>query len=617
MNGRWLWAVVGLVGCHSGNGGDEGPFVMSDAGTSDGAVVGNVASTMLNDASVGNAEDARASTQATLERIDQCAADNPAKLSSTEIAAVRGAGQGAALKWLYPFDGTVFPRGLRSPQLMWESNIDAKAIFLSIKSKTFEYQGCLVPSARGRVALTEDVWSKLNANGFGLNDPFQLELHELDKQGVVRAAAQTKIVVAPGSLKGSIFYNSYASRLAAMQSAPGGAVLRIRVGKDAEVFAGQRGCVGCHSVSANGSRLVASGEGNEGVYALTTTTPNNPSSLRRASEFVALSPDGRVYVAGNGGEPPGLYVTDTGVLRSDVGLPATLTHPMFSPTGTLLTFVDAPSDAQGYTTNQLALMDYDAQAQRFSNYRAVVAATQEQSVDWPNLLPDNRALVYQDAARGQLMLLDLSEKKPIPLARAMGFASQQQAEMATAAVPGSDRVLLAAYPTVVPLALGGFYWVFFDSDRKYGNINTNTSAQPSAPIAGLPDWLTGLIGGAPQQPKTPGGIASRQLWGAAIEVSADGTYKVDPSHPPFYLDGQEIGTNNHRAFAALDPCTARGGSCQSGIDCCDGFCESGMCVAQPKRCAKAEEACTQKSDCCDGSNACINGFCSVVTVPLL
>ena len=44
------------------------------------------------------------------------------------------------------------------------------------------------------------------------------------------------------------------------------------------------------------------------------------------------------------------------------------------------------------------------------------------------------------------------------------------------------------------------------------------------------------------------------------------------SYPAFYLSGQESGTGNHRAFAALDPCRKDGNACTSGIDCCGGFC---------------------------------------------
>ncbi|HEX2678325.1 MAG TPA: hypothetical protein VHM19_16850, partial [Polyangiales bacterium] len=98
---------------------------------------------------------------------------------------------------------------------------------------------------------------------------------------------------------------------------------------------------------------------------------------------------------------------------------------------------------------------------------------------------------------------------------------------------------------------------------------------------------------------------------------ADGVYTSDPSHPAFYLAGQELGTSNHRAFTALDPCKADGEGCETGIDCCGGFCTDSVC-AEPKseepRCSQNDEACKTKSDCCDERALCISGYCGAVVV---
>ncbi|HTU60546.1 MAG TPA: hypothetical protein VMF89_18975, partial [Polyangiales bacterium] len=159
---------------------------------------------------------------------------------------------------------------------------------------------------------------------------------------------------------------------------------------------------------------------------------------------------------------------------------------------------------------------------------------------------------------------------------------------------GDEDLHHTFYPTVSPVGAGGYFWVFFDSVRHYGS--------------------TGL---------------QRQLWGAAIDISADGTYTRDPSHPAFYLSGQEFGTGNHRAFAALDPCRKDGDKCTSGIDCCGGYCyldgqpelaePVGTC--SPKKdenvCSRPDERCSIASDCCgsDPPLNCIAGFCAVVRGP--
>jgi hypothetical protein len=120
------------------------------------------------------------------------------------------------------------------------------------------------------------------------------------------------------------------------------------------------------------------------------------------------------------------------------------------------------------------------------------------------------------------------------------------------------------------------------------------------------------------------------LWGTAIDVSPDGTYSADPSHPPFYLTGQEANTGNHRAFAALDPCMKEGDTCTSGTDCCGGFCyvpdqtgefmsePMGTCTAHPPTtCSKTNDRCASAADCCPPDNGqkpdlCIAGFCAMV-----
>ena len=161
----------------------------------------------------------------------------------------------------------------------------------------------------------------------------------------------------------------------------------------------------------------------------------------------------------------------------------------------------------------------------------------------------------------------------------MGFASVADATANKTYLPfGAAELHQHYYPTVSPVAAGGFFWIFFDSVRHYGN--------------------QGLM---------------RQLWGAALKISPDGKYASDPSNPAFYLPGQEFGTANHRAFTALDPCRTDGASCQSGVDCCGGFCTDGKCGPKKEpRCSRLDEACKTAADCCDPKHYCINGFCAQI-----
>ena len=210
----------------------------------------------------------------------------------------------------------------------------------------------------------------------------------------------------------------------------------------------------------------------------------------------------------------------------------------------------------------LAVMSFDMKRRTAGNYRQVYATGDATRFPgWPFFLPDGKALVFAigtandfsgmgagigmgatidtaAAPQSDLYVLDLASDQLKVLARAMGFASEQDWMSGNTYLPfGAEELHHHYYPTVAPVAAGGYYWIFFDSVRHYGN--------------------QGL---------------QRQIWGAAIDVTADGTYQTDGSHPAFYLTGQEPATGNHRAFAALDPCEDDGESCTSGTDCCGGFC---------------------------------------------
>jgi hypothetical protein len=180
------------------------------------------------------------------------------------------------------------------------------------------------------------------------------------------------------------------------------------------------------------------------------------------------------------------------------------------------------------------------------------------------------------APASDLYIVDIATSTATLLARAMGMATPQDTG---GYVPfGAEDLHKHYYPTVSPVAAGGFYWVFFDSIRHYGN--------------------QGLV---------------RQLWGSALSIAADRSYVGDPSHPAFYVTGQDLATGNHRAFTALDPCRQDGESCETGIDCCSGFCTNGICgVPEQPRCSNTNEACETTADCCNPADLCLGGFCGQI-----
>lgn len=577
--------------------------------------------------------------------IDQTGSDNPAGLSASDVSALMAGGAPNGLKWLYPYDGTVFPRGLLSPLLMWDGG-NADVVYLHVKSQSFEYKGVLKAtidpmSNAPQLQFPQDAWDKAGQQTNGKNDPFTVEL-TVRANGMVQGPVTLHLTLAQATVKGSIYYNSYASRLPG--AAVGGNVLRIPAGGQVELFNSVE-CNGCHAISADGSRMLSQIELTNGgdSYQLAVGGAANPAGTpagQRVS-FGALYPDGSKYLSTSTATPVGhadiaqppatpadsaLYDTTTGQAVPNTGIPTGAMMPMFSPDGTRLVFNDFAIDA----AHGLAVMDYDVKGDKATNYRMLTHDDGNLRPAWPFFLPDDKGVVFArtdspdftgngayigagmfaDLAgpfsglasamiagpNSDIYIADVATGSVTLLAQAMGYMSPSDAS-GQGYLAFNDEQHQNYFPTIAPIAAGGYFWLFFDSIRHYGNLGLQ-----------------------------------RQLWGAAIDIEPDGSYALDPSHPAFYLPGQEFGAGNHRAFAALDPCKRDGDSCTSGIDCCGGSCNLpeqtgefkadpvGTCSPPPMHsCAKRDERCTTTADCCppeagEPADSCIAGFCAFVSV---
>lgn len=672
-----MWAALAAVGCArdrfvSLGGRETHAPVVIDAGRTVQGSAG--AGARVPAAGMGAAPSSAPEPAALMPvRIDHSDANNPAGLGVSDVKKLKAGGPRGTLRWLYPYDQTVFPREMLPPTLMWEGSAKATAIYVHLHAKYFDYKTIIKPAlARGalplpaapeqpQLVLDPGIWERAGEQTQGSSDPFTLELSTLD-DGVVAGPVVLHFSIAQGAIKGSIYY-SCTSVNAVASGAGWGSLLRIPPRRAAQVLVpgiaeGATGsCTGCHAVSANGARMITQTlnlgamPGTDAfakAYSYQLTPERGVQTKRginRYAAFSALYPDGAKYLTGSlvqdgvfAAGPLGtsygnigsldaslplaatLYDSDTGEVVPDTGIPSGALMPMFSPDGRHLVFNDFAIDR----AHGLAVMDYDTAQHKATNYQVlmreappVVPSVLDRGVrpGWPFFLPDSQGVVFvrtnsadftggaaaanrslgmaatpsatptlgpvQDLAEppsSDLHIADVRSGTVTLLAKAMGFADQPAAERGDTYLPFGEADLHHNYNTTVsPVAAGGYFWVFFDSLRHFGNLGLQ-----------------------------------HQLWGAAIDIRKDGSYVVDPSHPPFYVAGQKFGANNYRAFAARDACLAEG-PCTTGIDCCSGFC-SDVCVEPPRdRCARTDEHCSTSADCCEtASDACINGFCAFV-----
>jgi hypothetical protein len=576
-------------------------------------------------------------------------------LSPGDVDTLRAGGTAdGTLRWLYPYDETVFPQGLTAPVLQLAGAAGSAArITIDVEERSFHYEGFFTAAAPLQFVLPPEIWSAVESST-GAGHAVRIGVTTL-VGGAAAGPVNETLRIAQGRLAGSIYYNSYNSALGG-----GGAILRVRFGEEAQLVQG--GCTVCHSVSANGGRIATglswsgtdtiTGTGNPirsgtidiGADGSVTTRYSDPDGRRYS--FGALTPDGDMLLSSgvapdnrirglSGTMPSRLWDTASG---AEIPAPsfsdavAYAVTPQFAPDGSALAF---SWFADGGTTNGrvLAVMSFDGSTSPplFGAPRRVVnLADTSRIVGWPSFLPDGSAAIYHEGTAFDTSLGGGAGNSNLPVLADLRLVDLNSCDAAGENCAVSNLDTLNGFAgatftlpygevgeghmnyeaTVLPIAIGGYYWVVFTSRRCYGN-----TLAPGGAIAGGDDpWGYTTAGG--------GEIPSvrKKLWIAAIDLS--GAPGSDRSHPAFYLSGQELLSGNMRGFAALDPCRADGASCESAADCCGGFCrqtgvdEDGapilMCVPPPAGCSEELETCSVSADCCGAPSGttCINNRCA-------
>jgi hypothetical protein len=469
--------------------------------------------------------------------LDECGASNPAGLTAEQVRTLLFApNPEPSQRYLYPYEGTVFPGAVSAPLVMW-AGPSSDAVLLRLRTKTFEYSGCLKPSAPGRVAIPQHAWDLVAAVSVGPDDPIELRLTTLAGDRASGPISRT-FTIARAGFAGSIYYMSYGNLGTAK-------IWRLRPRQPVQPLFSAVDCSGCHAIAANGTRLVGFSRGTGTAYRIAADTiidPQQISTQLPGAEYAGVYPDGSMYVAtahpqGRGTRSfsiqqsnAGLFDVASGNALPGANIPVGATVPAFSPSGALLAFNDFAIDA----AHGLAVMNFDAKAAIASNYVELFRDPAKYPA-WPSFTPDEKRIVFacgvttDFSAMGarlsgrtgsgppsDLYSVDVASRQTVLLSRAMGFVRPGDSDADTYLPFGAADLHQNYYPNVYPATSGGYAWVVFDSIRNYGN--------------------QGVM---------------RQVWGAAIDLSGNAE---DPSHPAFYVPGQDSTAVNLRAVAAIDAC---------------------------------------------------------------
>jgi hypothetical protein len=525
-----------------------------------------------------------------------------------------------ATQILYPYDKTVFPRGLVAPLLQFSpGNLPPEDALVAISSTYFSWQGFIhvQNSAVPQFSIPQDVWdgALLSAGGSTLAINVTKAV-----AGQAYGPATTSIIVAAASLQGAVYYMTY--------DTPGNGLYSVLPGVKQPASLIVPGCLVCHAVSANGTKLALGTDdptvaaqsgiynvGSNGTATQITPSPDGLGGDTRGISFATFTPDGKYVMRSQNDFWGGINqeawkiddVANTLTPATVVGLGPTVSAyvPTISPDGLHYAFTTGAGDTFGTTGRSINLMDLAVDTTTdtltFSNRQLLIDNGPGGSVaKFPTFLPDPNYIVLEEGENfctsyGEMLPTwdvtcgDYSFTGSTGRLYMIKVATKEHIELATLNAGNVTTDRQRNYePFALQVTAGGYFWVVFTSIREYGNTYTGSSVE-------------------------------KQLWVAAISTNPGAG--VDPSHPPFYLPNQGS-TRNERGYWALQPCQADGTDCTTGDQCCDGFCRpadpnnpTSPKVCSPPMtgtCSQISEKCTTSADCCDVSTGatCIGGFCT-------
>jgi hypothetical protein len=465
-----------------------------------------------------------------------------------------------APKLVYPNDGTLFPPNITGIEVHFTpgaNNTLFQVSFAGALSTITTFVRCTTPAGINGCIYQPDpaLWSSVASANAG-QGPVKLTVTGTDDTGTAKGTSATfTLLFSKDSVEGALYYWTTSGKSAIMRWDFAGSTSAAMPYLTPTNTDG-RTCVGCHALSPNGDKLVASAGGqNDGrllLWNVATNAAIQPFPLTQKSQFESWNSTGTQFVGVYGDSLPGhrgasnlmifdgtngrmTSTIDLGGLRAD--------HPDWSKNdGGPETIVFASVDATAATNDQKPATGAIDLVQMTNGAwgppRELVPAELGKNRYYPAIAPDGNLVAYDEStctagtpraggtpdpscnadtdATATMYVTSLGGMPPVALANANypGVAD------------GGTTALTNSYPKWAPFIEHldedhKLVWLTFSSTRQYG------LRSPPASTGDTTETRSGTL-----------------IWMVGINPTGG---NADPSYPPFCLPFQDVKTSNHAA----------------------------------------------------------------------
>ena len=413
---------------------------------------------------------------------------------------------GGSITVAYPEAGTMVPPNLADLTVMW---VDGASDLweISMQSKTTDVR---LYTTNKKTKLLNSIWKAVASSN--LAGSVALSIRGVKQAAPAQCATsrQAEITVGPTEIKGGIYY---------WTTVPDNAIMRYDFGqaeKKPESYLSQKKtgyCVGCHTVSPDGSRLAFTDNVDDG-YIMDVEAGSFLKKKAPKVFFQVFTPDNKYLISS--------YKANITIRDGRTGNQTTTlflggkqaTHPELSPTGDLLVFTQLKHANPGldYGEGSIATSRLIGTAAGWP--AVIVKGSDTQNNYYPAVSPDGKWIIFNRSDSGsysnnraELWVVPTSGGTPVELRRA-----------------NKGKNLRNSWARWSPFTHqyrgGKLFWFSFSSIRDYGTELVNSSKQIEKSIPQI--WMTAF----------------------APDLAQGGK---DPSFPAFWLPYQELKSRNHIA----------------------------------------------------------------------